>query len=398
MYGLVLEGGGAKGSYHIGVYKALMEEGIDIGGVVGTSIGALNGAMIVQGDYDKCYELWSRISYSMVIDVDDREIEKLMELRPIRENFPFIKEKIKSFIGDKGFDITPLKALLEEYIDEEKIRSSHMEFGIVTINLSEFKPLYIFLEDIPEGELTHYLLASAYLPFFKSERIRGKRYLDGGFYDNLPYRMLLNKGYKDLILIRTHAKGITRRIRLPGKTSIVISPSEYLGRTVEYDSRRARSNIRMGYYDGLRALRGLKGDRYYIEPKGDEQFFLNILLNLSKSQITQIRDILRLHEGYYMRTLFEDIVPKIYSMLSLDKTKNYEDLLIYLLEKKAEKCNINKYEIYSFEELVELVKTQKILKERDEISTFDRIIEKVDIIPIFGKEEIILEIADIIFS
>ncbi|MFA7532841.1 MAG: hypothetical protein WCY46_00780 [Tissierellaceae bacterium] len=154
----------------------------------------------------------------------------------------------------------------------------------------------------------------------------------------------------------------------------------------------------MGYYDGLRALRGLKGDRYYIEPKGDEQFFLNILLNLSKSQITQIRDILRLHEGYYMRTLFEDIVPKIYSMLSLDKTKNYEDLLIYLLEKKAEKCNINKYEIYSFEELVELVKTQKILKERDEISTFDRIIEKVDIIPIFGKEEIILEIADIIFS
>ncbi|MFA7532840.1 MAG: patatin-like phospholipase family protein [Tissierellaceae bacterium] len=203
MYGLVLEGGGAKGSYHIGVYKALMEEGIDIGGVVGTSIGALNGAMIVQGDYDKCYELWSRISYSMVIDVDDREIEKLMELRPIRENFPFIKEKIKSFIGDKGFDITPLKALLEEYIDEEKIRSSHMEFGIVTINLSEFKPLYIFLEDIPEGELTHYLLASAYLPFFKSERIRGKRYLDGGFYDNLPYRMLLNKGYKDLILIRT---------------------------------------------------------------------------------------------------------------------------------------------------------------------------------------------------
>ncbi|HMM69555.1 MAG TPA: patatin-like phospholipase family protein, partial [Gudongella oleilytica] len=52
MYGLVLEGGGAKGSYHVGVYKALLEEGIPIGGVAGTSIGALNGAMIVQGDFE----------------------------------------------------------------------------------------------------------------------------------------------------------------------------------------------------------------------------------------------------------------------------------------------------------------------------------------------------------
>ena len=47
MYGLVLEGGGARGAYHIGVYKAILEEGIEIGGITGTSIGALNGAMIV---------------------------------------------------------------------------------------------------------------------------------------------------------------------------------------------------------------------------------------------------------------------------------------------------------------------------------------------------------------
>ena len=58
MYGLVLEGGGARGAYHIGVYKAILEEGIEIGGITGTSIGALNGAMIVQGDYEICYELW----------------------------------------------------------------------------------------------------------------------------------------------------------------------------------------------------------------------------------------------------------------------------------------------------------------------------------------------------
>ena len=42
-----------------------------------------------------------------------------------------------------------------------------MDFGMVTINLSEFKPLYMYIEDIPKGELTQYLLASAYLPFLK---------------------------------------------------------------------------------------------------------------------------------------------------------------------------------------------------------------------------------------
>ena len=48
MIGLVLEGGGARGSYHIGAYRAIMEEGIEINGITGTSIGALNGAMIVR--------------------------------------------------------------------------------------------------------------------------------------------------------------------------------------------------------------------------------------------------------------------------------------------------------------------------------------------------------------
>lgn len=56
-YGLVLGGGGAKGSYEIGVWKALKELEIPLIAVTGTSVGALNGAMIVQDDYDKAFEL-----------------------------------------------------------------------------------------------------------------------------------------------------------------------------------------------------------------------------------------------------------------------------------------------------------------------------------------------------
>ena len=58
MFGLVLEGGGARGAYHIGAYKAIKELDIEIGGIAGTSIGAINGAMMVQGDYDLLEKVW----------------------------------------------------------------------------------------------------------------------------------------------------------------------------------------------------------------------------------------------------------------------------------------------------------------------------------------------------
>ena len=58
MYGLVLEGGGAKGAYHVGAYKAIRELNIEIGGIAGTSIGAINGAMMVQGDYELLEKVW----------------------------------------------------------------------------------------------------------------------------------------------------------------------------------------------------------------------------------------------------------------------------------------------------------------------------------------------------
>ena len=55
-YGIVLEGGGARGAYQIGVWKALREAGMKIKGVAGTSVGALNGALICMDDLGKAEE------------------------------------------------------------------------------------------------------------------------------------------------------------------------------------------------------------------------------------------------------------------------------------------------------------------------------------------------------
>ena len=398
IYGLVLEGGGTKGAYQIGVYRALMESGVEIGGVAGTSIGALNGAMIVQGDYEKAYELWHDITYSMIINAKEEDIERMSQLKWGREDISFVKDKLKSLLVGRGFDIGPFRESLETYINEYKIRKSKMDFGIVTINLSERKPIHIFKEEIPEGKLNDYLMASSYLPVFKAERIDGKLYLDGGFYDNLPFGMLKDKGYKDLILVRTHAKGLVRRLDLGDSNSIIISPNEDLGRTLDCDTNRTRYNLKLGYYDGLKALGGLNGERYYIKPYRDKDYYLNYLLKIKEEDINKIQDILKLPRMPHRRSLFESIIPRLYSIISMDEDHDYEDLIIHLLEIKAEKLGINRFKIYSLEELLGLAENEKIKLPNDELNTLDKIIDKVDIISFFNREEILLEVSDIIIN
>ena len=396
IYGLVLEGGGTKGAYQMGVYKALMESGVEIGGVAGTSIGALNGAMIVQGDYEKAYELWHDITYSMIINADKEDIERMSQLKWAREDISFVKEKLKSLLVERGFDIGPFRESLEAYIDEDKIRKSKMDFGIVTINLSELKPLHIFKEDIPKGQLKDYLMASSYLPVFKAERMNGKIYLDGGFYDNLPFGMLQDKGYKDLIIVRVHGKGIVRRIDLGDSNSMIISPNEDLGRALDCDPTRTRYNLKLGYYDGLRALEGLKGERYYIRPSIDQEFHLNYLLKISEDDVNKMQDILKLPRMPYRRALFESIIPKIYSIISMDEEHSYEDLIIHLLEIKAEKLGIDRFKVYSFEELLNEAENINLNLPKEELNTLDKIIDKVDIMSLFNRDETLLKLSDII--
>src|SRR5699024_7977574 len=313
MQGLILEGGGAKGAYHIGAYKAIKEMNIEINGIAGTSVGALNGAMIIQNDFEKAYDLWNNVSYSTVIDAEDEEIEKFKKRKFNVEDMKKWKKKAKTVFGEKGFDITPLKDLLKEVIDEEKIRNSDKDFGMVTVSLTDLEPLEIYIEDIPKGMLKEYLLASSYLPVFKTEKLDGKVFLDGGVYNNLPIDMLAKKGYKDIIAVKTSGMGRIRKSEYNDLNLTFISPNEDLGKTLEFEKEIARRDLKLGYYDGLKALKGLRGYKYYIEGKNDEEYFINKFLALGEEKILQIGNIFGIEGIPYRRLLFEHIVPKVSS-------------------------------------------------------------------------------------
>lgn len=385
MYGLVLEGGGAKGAYHIGAYKAILEEGLEVKGVTGTSIGSINGAMIVQGDFERCYEIWNNIDYSKIITGNNDEVLRLLDERIELKDLGILLSTFKHVISNRGIDISVFKELLTEIIDEDKLRKSSMDYGLVTVNLTDLKPVEIFKEDIPQGELVNYILASSYLPIFKQEKIGGKRYLDGAFYDNLPFKLLQSKGYEKFILVRTMARGITRRIDIDG--AIIVSPREDLGSMHEYDHDSICKNIKLGYYDCLRALRGLEGHDYYINPRG-EAFYFHELSTLSQDQIKEIQNYIRVPEITSKRALFEYIIPKLGEMLGLNRHFSYEDLLIKLLELRASRAGIDRFKIYDYEELKLLIKEKP----------YNENITSKKLKSILSREKDILKIADIIFS
>ncbi|MBU5293489.1 patatin-like phospholipase family protein [Anaerosalibacter bizertensis] len=397
MYGLVLEGGGAKGAYHIGAYKAIKDMNIEIGGVAGTSVGALNGAAIAQDDFEKAYELWYNMCYSKVMNADDIEMKKLKKGKLTKEDIKSLSERIKGVINEKGIDVTPLKDLLFELIDEDKIRNSGKDFGIVTVSLTDLKPLELYIEDIPEGKLVEYLLASAYFPAFKKEKINGKMYIDGGIYNNLPINLLSNKGYKDIIAIRTHGPGRLKKNDNSGLNIIYISPNDDLGKTLDFDGEVARKNLKLGYYDGLKALKGLKGYKYYIESKKDEDYFIDIFLNTEENKIIEIGEILGIEDIPYRRALFEYIIPRISDVLGLKKENTYEEIVISFLEELAIIYNIERFKVYDYDYFLNIVKKEHRNIELEEKNIFHKIVNKVDFLSVFNREDIIKKVADIIF-
>src|SRR6056297_2261799 len=252
MVGLIFEGGGAKGAYQIGVWKYIKEKNIKINGVAGTSVGAINSAAFAMGDIDSAIKMWKDLSFEKIIS---GEVKK--ENIPAEFNEDLVKDidKLEEYFlnNSNGFDITPMKEMLKENIDEAIIRNNNIDLGLVTYNLSKRKLEEIFLEDIKKGSLYKYIIASSYLPVFKAEKIDGDYYLDGGFFNNLPINMLVKKGYRNIISIRLRPEKFDYS-SFKHANIIDISPDEFLGETLDFDRENILRNIDKGYTDGKKTL------------------------------------------------------------------------------------------------------------------------------------------------
>lgn len=357
MYGLVLEGGGGKGAYHIGVYRALLEMNIPISAITGTSVGALNGAFIAQGDFEKAYDLWYHMDPGLVINTDTATFKELVHF-----NFSFNElhkyyRYVKEILQQSGLDIQPLKNLITTYADEERLRNSSIGFGLVTVSLDDLKAIEVFIEDIPSGELANYLLASSYLPGFKGEELNGKRYIDGSFYDNLPINLITRKGITDIIVVHLNAIGRKKSPKKKDLNLIEIMPSGDTGKILNFDVEQSRENLLMGYYDTLRTFNKAEGFRYCITNLPDEAYYLQKLIQLDDKTIRLMSQELGIKSIYPRRDLFEKILPRLAKVFQCDNSTPYRLLLLKILENLAELLSIPRYCLYRYEEFLDLLRS-----------------------------------------
>lgn len=359
-YGLVLEGGGAKGAYQIGAWKALKEAGVKIKGVSGTSVGALNGALICMDDLERAENLWANISYSQIINVDDELMGRLFDKSQMKPEF--LRETLKEIfrmLGEGGMDITPLRRLIEENIDEDLIRKSPVEFYSCTYSLTDRKELNVDMKTVPEGQMKDMLLASAYLPGFKNEKLHGKTYVDGGATNVLPMDVLLEHGYQDLILLRIFGVGREKKVSIPEGVSVTeIAPRGNLGNTLQFDAGKSRKNMRLGYYDALRAIYGLQGKIYYVEQTREECYYLKQLVQAKPEVRAALLEAYELDRSpeQEMRSFVELLLPLLAVELKLPKDWNYSSLYLAILETAARHCKVHRYRVCTVQQLLEETK------------------------------------------
>ncbi len=256
---LVLGGGGSRGAYQIGVWQGLLEMDVPVDIVTGTSVGALNGCMVVQNRFDTAVSLWKEIEVSKVfrVPVDSRAMQRGTGWRAL-------SPLVKGCVQQGGYDNQPLRRLLQQYVEEPLVRQSPVDYGLVTVNLKRRQPVEYFKGQIPAGKLIDYVLASSALyPAVKPQKIDGEEYIDGCYYDNLPVKMALRRGAQHIIAVDLDAAGVVHKDVLKQAEQIHHIRSYWdLGPTLVFDKHTAGHNIRLGYLDCMREFGVLEGKAF----------------------------------------------------------------------------------------------------------------------------------------
>ncbi|MEI0562963.1 patatin-like phospholipase family protein [Brachyspira pulli] len=275
--GLVLDGGGGKGAYQIGVWKYLKEVGLDnnIKAISGTSVGGLNACLFALNDYELAETLWTQKIQDKILslDVEKEDIKvifsQIMNILSIPHNtaiaiFNFLKTLVfKGVFSRKG-----LSDLIDEYIDLDAISKMYFPIYATCTEFPTFKTQYFQLNGKDKETIKKILLSTSAIPIiFPMQEINNiqdniykegkKSYWDGGIKDNSPIKPLLNIGCTDIIVIHFDGKEILK-YRKENVNIYEICPKEDLGNMItgvlDFSPEGAYRRIAQGYNDAKEIL------------------------------------------------------------------------------------------------------------------------------------------------
>ncbi|MBQ6660651.1 MAG: patatin-like phospholipase family protein [Lachnospiraceae bacterium] len=252
-FGLVFGGGGGKGSYQIGVWKALRFLKMDswIKSISSDSIGTLNAVLFLNGDYQKAEDAWYNIRPVQFLDITPEGVCSRDGLIKILNEIIDLKKVSESPIKTYT-TLAKRSAATDSYAVISRLFSSRDDLDI--------EGEYVTLNGKTPDELLQLLLAATAMPFvYDPVTINGVQYRDGGIYDNLPLRPLIEDDIKHLILVSlTPSYEYDLMCASRADTIILITPSQEIGAlltgTLDFDGRNAAYRLNLGFYDTLRAF------------------------------------------------------------------------------------------------------------------------------------------------
>jgi NTE family protein len=212
---LLLQGGGALGSYQAGAYQALAEANLEPEWVAGISIGAVNSALIAGNSpetrVDRLREFWEAVStpplgvpYLKSIEIADefsrRFVNQTRALGILLFGAPhFFEPRIPSPLlwpsprsdSVSHYDVAPLRATLERLVDFDRINAGNMRFSVGAVNVRTGNFTYF---DSTTHRITpaHVIASGSLPPGFPATEIDGEYYWDGGLVSNTPLQWVLD--------------------------------------------------------------------------------------------------------------------------------------------------------------------------------------------------------------
>ncbi|MEG2801398.1 MAG: patatin-like phospholipase family protein [Longicatena sp.] len=310
---LVLGGGGSKGAYEIGVWRALNELNQKFDIVCGTSIGALIGVLYVQHDYQKAYDLWDQIT---VDDVMVNGVNMDMDIEMIMSQKGKYVEFLSSYMHNKGADISPFINMIDRMFDSEKFFDSEIDYGCMTVNFSKLLPQPMLKKDLDASNVKDYILASAScFPAFPMKEINEERFIDGGYHDNVPITLARDMGAEEIVAVDLKSVG-KNQVKPPQSDTVYIAPYVPLGSFLLFDSEKIHRNMELGYLDAMKKFNKYLG-YIYTFPLTNKDIILTFEDNMEKA-LNHIDDVLN-------RNKMNKVVEKVVNYQITECLKPYKD-------------------------------------------------------------------------
>jgi NTE family protein len=250
--GLVLGGGGARGAYQIGVWQALKELDISIELITGTSVGALNGALILQGEFEAAKTMWE--------EIETRKILAFPAGKTTSDTFGGMLSQVSAFtlnaIQSKGVSTKPLQALIHDTFSTEKMQQTTVDFYLVTTELPNMQERVIHFNECQMSQWQSWLLASAsFFPAMAAAKIADRYYVDGGYRNNIPVDVAIQHGATECIIVDVKGPGITKPVKVPNDIPCMTLQTPWsMGTVLLFDGARSVQNIQLGYLETMKMI------------------------------------------------------------------------------------------------------------------------------------------------